>query len=174
MDNNSNNFNTNNQFINDIAKAPEKPQFLKVLCILSFVACSLLILIYACGAFCLTLSAETVNSLWDKVIASQPQLAEMDPTVFFHEVGLVCVYSLLSNIASLVGVILMWRLNKIGFFIYAVAELASNFFGAGMNFNGAETKSYGGLIFWIVVDIVFIIMYFLNLKHMNKPQNVNV
>ena len=159
--------NYNDQFANDLAPLPDRPQFLKVLCILSFVACGLFILIYSIGAMAMGISEETISGVWDKVLESQPQLESVNPVDFFHEVGKLCLYNLLTNIASLVGVILMWRLNKIGFFIYIIAELATNFMGLDMNVEGAD-KSSLSMIFSIAVDLVFIVMYALNLKYMNK------
>jgi hypothetical protein len=159
--------NYNDQFANDLAPLPDRPQFLKVLCILSFVACGLFILIYSIGSMAMGMSEDTISGVWDKVIESQPQLESVNPVEFFHEVGKLCLYNLLTNIASLVGVILMWRLNKIGFFIYIIAELATNFMGLDMNVEGAD-KSSLSMIFSIAVDLVFIVMYALNLKYMNK------
>lgn len=159
--------NYNDQFANDLAPLPDRPQFLKVLCILSFVACGLFILIYSLGSMAMGMSEETISGVWDKVIESQPQLESVNPVDFFHEVGKLCLYNLLTNIASLVGVILMWRLNKIGFVIYIIAELATNFMGLDMNVEGAD-KSSLSMIFSIAVDLVFIVMYALNLKYMNK------
>jgi hypothetical protein len=162
--------NYNDQFANDLAPLPDRPQFLKVLCILSFVACGLFILIYSIGSMAMGMSEETISGVWDKVIESQPQLESVNPVDFFHEVGKLCLYNLLTNIASLVGVILMWRLNKIGFVIYIIAELATNFMGLDMNVEGAD-KSSLSMIFSIAVDLVFIVMYALNLKYMNKTNS---
>ncbi|MDP1802380.1 MAG: hypothetical protein Q8L81_13565 [Bacteroidota bacterium] len=160
----------NNGFQNDIAPLPEKPQFLKVLCITSFVACGLMLLIYGLGSFCLAIGEETIISVWDKIIAQQPQLEEMDPIVFFNEIGKLCLYNFFANIFSLVGVIMMWRLNKIGFFIYVAAELVTNFLGLDLGVSADGGKSYGSLIFSILIDSVFIIMYAVNLKHMKGTQ----
>jgi hypothetical protein len=162
--------NYNDQFANDLAPLPDRPQFLKVLCILSFVACGLFILIYSIGSMAMGMSEDTISGVWDKVIESQPQLESVNPVDFFHEVGKLCLYNLLTNIASLVGVILMWRLNKIGFVIYIIAELATNFMGLDMNVEGAD-KSSLSMIFSIAVDLVFIVMYALNLKYMNKTNS---
>ncbi len=63
----------------------------------------------------------------------------------------------------------MWRLEKAGFFIYAIAELATNFFSLKMN--TGEESSYGGTVFFIIIDLVFIALYFMNLKHMNKNKH---
>src|SRR6478752_1017710 len=87
---------------------PERPQFLQVLCILSFIACGLLILLYSICAFCLSMNEETIASFWDKVIESNPALENVEPVEFFHHFGLVCVYCLIANVFSLIGVIMMW------------------------------------------------------------------
>jgi hypothetical protein len=156
-----------NQFVNDLAPLPEKPQFLKVLCILSFIACGLMILLSAIGTLALGIDEATITGLWDQVLQKQPQLESVDPVEFFHAVGMVCVYTLIANIVSLVGVIMMWRLNKIGFFIYVAAELVTHFFSIDVS---GEGSSYGGLIFGVFLDLVFITLYAVNLKHMKKKE----
>lgn len=154
------------------APAPERPEFLKILCILSFVACGLMILFYSIGTMCLALSEEVVTSTWDKIVESNPALAEVDPMLFFHQVGMLSLYCLIANIFSLVGVIMMWRLEKIGFFIYAIAELATNFFSLDVDM-GQESSPVGTIVM-VVLDLVFIVMYFLNLKHMNRGKNHDI
>src|SRR5688572_24757207 len=126
----------------------ERPQFLKTLCILSFIACGLMILLYGIGTMTLALSEEMVAGFWDKVLESNPQLENVEPMQFFHDFGIVCVYGIIANIFSLVGVIMMWRLEKVGFFIYAIAELVTNFFSLKMN--TVEEPSYGGTVFFII------------------------
>ena len=148
---------------------PTRPDFLKILCILSFVACGLVILICSLGTLCLTLDADAIDKFWGKVVESSPQLAEVDPIQFVHDFGMICVYTLIANIFSLIGVIMMWRLEKIGFFIYVAAELITNFFS--MDMGNKEDQSHVGLVLTVIIDLVFIVMYFLNLKHMNKKTN---
>ena len=145
---------------------PEKPDFLKIICILSFICCGFMFLIYSIGLITLFMSAELIDMVWTKVIESQPQLENMDRFKFFHDLGVSCAYNLIGNILSLIGVIMMWRLNKAGFFIYAFAELAVNFFGMDMNSSSGD-GSVSGKIFVIVIDLVFIVMYAVNLKYMN-------
>lgn len=159
-----------NQFAGEIEQQPERPQFLKVLCILSFIGCGLMILIYGLGTMCLAVNEEMIAGVWDKIVEANPQFENVNPMEFFHEFGMICVYSLIANIFSLVGVIMMWRLEKIGFFIYTIAELSTNFFSMNLDM-GEESKSYGGMILSIIIDLVFIVMYFLNLKYMNKKAN---
>jgi len=74
---------------------------------------------------------------------------------------------LASTIVSAIGVIMMWQLRKAGFIVYAISELASNFIGMGMDM-GKLDKGMGSVIFWVIIDLIFIAMYFVNLKHMKK------
>lgn len=147
-------------------QAPERPDFLKIICILSFIASGLMILVYSLGTLALGLSAGTIEEVWPKMVEGFPEFENVDGVEFFNEVGMLSVYGLLANIFSLIGVIMMWRLEKLGFYIYAVAELLVNFFSLNVN-TGEQGPQYGSLIFSIILDLVFIVMYFMNLKHMN-------
>jgi hypothetical protein len=148
---------------------PERPQTLRILCILSFIGCGLMFLLYGIGSFFISMDEATIGTFWDKAVERSPELENVDPVAFFHEFGLYCIYGLIATVFSLIGVIMMWRLEKIGFYIYAVAELATNFFS--VNMNTGQEKSYAGTIFFIIVDLVFIVLYFMQLKYMNKKNN---
>lgn len=162
------NTNIDAQFMNDIAPLPEKPQFLKVLCILSFIACGLMILGCGMGVSLLALGEDTIATAWEQVLTTQPQLENVNPVEFFHELGMYCLYALIANIISLVGVIMMWQLNKFGFFIYVIAEIGINFFRMSISLNGEEQSAMSGIISSTLIDLVFIVMYAINLKYMKK------
>jgi heme A synthase len=157
--------NTNLAFQTTDQATPERPEFLKIICILSFIASGLMLLVYSLGAMVLGLSQETIEELWPQMTASYPQFETVDGVEFFNQVGMMSVYSLIANVFSLVGVIMMWRLEKMGFYIYLLAELTINFFSLNIN-TGEEGPQYGSLIFSILIDLVFIVMYYMNLKHM--------
>lgn len=151
------------------SQTPERPDFLKILCILSFVACGLLILLCSLGTLVFALDEATIEEVWSKAIETNPQLEALDATSFLHNFGLICVYMLIATAFSLTGVIMMWRMEKMGFYIYVVAELSTHFFR--MDSGNQQETSYVGLIFGIAIDLIFIAMYFVNLKHMNKGNN---
>jgi hypothetical protein len=96
-------------------------------------------------------------------VQTDPRLVDIDPLVFMGEVSKVCLYFLVANIVSLVGVMMMWRMNKTGFFIYVAAELATNFINFGVEIPN-EQKSYMGLIFYLIIDIAFFVLYAMQLK----------
>jgi len=148
---------------------PQRPDFLKILCILSFVCCGLWILVCIIGSMVLSLDQEAIDKVWPQIAQSNPQFEEVDGVQFFHNFGMWCIYMLIANIFSLLGVIMMWRLERIGFFIYAIAELATNFFKFDMG--PQQNESLAGTILFIFIDLVFITLYFVNLKHMNKKNN---
>ena len=157
-----------NTLVNEMNGGTTRPTFLKVICIISFVMTGLSILVFAFGsAICFSIGEDAVSEVWDKVVATQPSFANMDPMTFFQEVGKLCLYNFIANIVTLVGLIMMWRLNRMGLFIYAAAELATNFTGFAVDM-GDQSSSIGSLVFYLVLDIAFITMYALNLKHMKK------
>jgi hypothetical protein len=142
----------------------QRPAFLKILCILSFIMCGLWIVIFLFGwLISMNISAESISPVWERILTQEPRLAGIDPMVFMSEVSKLCLYFLLANIVSLVGVMMMWRMNKIGFFIYVAAELATNFFSLNVEIPN-EQKSYVGLIFYLIIDIAFFVLYAMNLK----------
>jgi hypothetical protein len=154
----------NNTLTNQTEGDVQRPAFLKVLCILSFVMCGLWIIVFLFGwLISMNINSEAISQVWEKILAEEPRLADVDPMAFMAEVSKVCLFFLLANIVSLVGVMLMWRMNKMGFFIYVAAELVTNF----INFNVEipnEQKSYMGLIFYLIIDIAFFVLYAMNLK----------
>lgn len=162
------------QFDNSLINQTEetqRPQLLKVLCILSFVLCGLWIIVFLFGwLICMNSSQESIAPVWELILKQEPNLIGIDPLVFINEIGKVCLYYLLANIVSLVGVSLMWGMNRIGFFIYIAAELAANFFNINVEIPN-EQKSYLGLIFYLAIDIAIIVLYGMNLKYMKKGSN---
>jgi hypothetical protein len=156
--------------LNDIAApelmdSPPRPEMLKVLCILSFIMCGLLLIAYSIGTMFISLNPATIGEVWDKVVESNPQFADRDPVEFFHEFGMICLYGLLATVFSLIGVIMMWRMDRVGFFIYSIAELSTNLFSMS---GETESRSYGGTIFMVLLDLVFIILYFTQVKFMKR------
>jgi hypothetical protein len=165
--------NYNDGFVNDLKKEPARPQFLSVLCVLTFIWSGLVILVYALLSMCLGFSEETSTMFVEKMQESNPTIQISDPAEFCHQIGLVGLLGLVAKIGTLIGAILMWRLNKIGFFLYCIAEVSTYFFGLDINASSEEGKSYGFMIFTIIIDLIFIGMYAMNLKYMNKTQSTN-
>lgn len=158
--------NNNEITIDQIPEETKRPDMLKVLCILTFIACGLELLAFGVGTMLISMGPETIAEAWDNVLKSNPEFADVDPVQFLHDVGLYCLYAFIATIFSLIGAIMMWRLDRIGLFIYTVAELTLHFFSIEMP--QQKERSMGGLIFWVVVDVIFIILYFSQIKYFKK------
>lgn len=129
------------------AEAGKRPVFLTVLCILSFIAAGLGILGY--------ITAITAMS-----VVSSIDTTGLEGTYTGPSVGLTWAYVIvgfITTLLSLYGVIKMWKLQKVGFYIYVAAAVISVIMGiiySGFGVMGA------------VFPILFIVLYGLNLKAM--------
>ena len=127
----------------------QRPTFLTVLCILSFIAAGISILALLLGTVVAGAAQSVVNE-------AENAGAEVD-SAMGSIWGLIIVSTLLV-VASLVGVIKMWKLQKQGFYIYAGASVVNIIAGAMMG---------GFSAIGVVVAVAFIAMYGANLKHMS-------
>lgn len=123
-----------------------RPTFLTVLCILTFIgsgfsALFLLIGLVAAGAL-------------SGVLGSIPGLGDMGG---FGSGYLVIV--LVLALASLYGAIMMWKLKKMGFYLYSGANAIALFIPMIM----ASGKFS---VFGLIITALFIFLYGLNLKHL--------
>ncbi len=125
------------------AEAGKRPGFLTVLCILTFIWSGLGLL----GGLLMTIGMGSI-------MGSIPGMgAAMGGGTAYFAIGTVLAA------ASLFGAIQMWKLQKQGFFIYAGASVVGIIlpliFGLPFSAMGA------------IFPVLFIILYYLNVKHMN-------
>ena len=154
----------------------ERPAFLTVICIISFIFLGIQIfgnIIYAIFSrflnvfdpyflqYRLEIESETYNTPFNKLIPDFLSFIER----VIESAFTTAVLNLLLSIIALFGVILMWNLKKTGFFLYSTAKvliLTLPFIFLGINFI---------TIFSIVVSgifvLTFIVLYAVNLKFMN-------
>lgn len=137
---------------------PQRPVFLTVLCILSFIAAGISIIGLAIGSAAKG-AVETAGASIDysqiegmegmQEIQSQAQAAFSWPSM---------IGAIVLTLIGLFGVIKMWKLQKQGYYIYTGAAVVGMILpvvlGAGFSVFGA------------VITIAFIVMYGLNLKAM--------
>jgi FtsH-binding integral membrane protein len=121
----------------------KRPGLLTVLCILTFIGSGL-------GTLFMLLATVGMGALMESI----PGLgAAMAGGTAYFAIGTVLAA------ASLYGAIQMWKLKKMGFFIYAGASVVSIIlplvFGLPFSAMGA------------VIPVLFIVLYYLNVKHMN-------
>ena len=149
-----------------------RPQFLTVLCILSYIGSGLWALLSLVGIFAsgtimgmLGMGAASAMEQMDTTGLSQEQIDAMQSmqtagggfmAMLSSYLIIIFIVSLVLAGLSLFGVIKMWKLKKSGFWMYAIVNgiiAILGLIGGGL---------VGGLI-----GIAFIVMYGLNLKHMS-------
>ena len=146
----------------------QKPQFLKVLCILSYIGSGAWALLSLIGIFASGMIMSVfMGSAMAKVDTSSMSAEEAEAMEKISSAGggmmsmlssyivVIFIISLIFAGLSLFGVIKMGKLKKSGFWIYA-----------GVNGLLAVLGLIGGSVFTALIGIAFIIMYGLNLKHM--------
>ncbi len=157
---------------------PKRPQFLTVICVLSFVWCGLSVLL---GIWSMIRNTpENMAESIEQVRGFNPEMADkMEQQMIDMQESTYMQISPYLNfvyaIISFLGVFMMWKLNKNGFFIYLVGELVPyvGFLVAGkqmsaMMSGGGMMKEIGLImtVLMVVFDIAFFVMYGMNLKHM--------
>jgi hypothetical protein len=164
---------------------PKRPQFLTVLCILSFVGGSFFIIrnavLYArAGDIASIISTAKKNVEQDSArgidSVKRPRSKE-DRKVFgnfmnsFSDMttkkGLQenAMATIISSVITLLGALLMWRLKKIGFYIYILGTIVG--LAAPVIFFGATSNAFAAGIFSQFFGVVFIFLYALNYRSLH-------
>ncbi len=174
--------------IETIPAEKKRPAFLTVLCVLTFIGTGIMLtssLFQIKDTF-----FRTAQELIDEQQVKLAQAEAMMPGITDKMSDMILemapyripgwLIGFLGNLLTLTGAIMMWRLKKIGFFIYVFAELVPFFIsiafmhglkamtGAFSAFGSAfESLGIAILILMLIFDFAFIIMYAVNLKHMS-------
>ena len=152
---------------------PKKmPQFLKVLCILSFIGVGLAVITSIMGYFTAKSAGAMAQGFADLGTQMSEGQASGEINTAMEQVNATIKYAginaavgVIAALICLVGVIMMWKLKKTGFYIYVVGEIAPVIAGAvllGGTFFGGMAIAMS-----LIVPIAFIVMYGMNLKHMS-------
>jgi uncharacterized BrkB/YihY/UPF0761 family membrane protein len=170
---------TDNQFA--APAAPVRPQFLKVLCILTWICCGFMFISAILGI--VGQSPEKQQEKIDQMREINPETADQMEVVLNAESQsekmISAVINLIGVLLSAYGAIMMWQLKKTGFYIYIIGELVPY---AGFAMGGAQAMAAVGAMaggmgaaiagiavgIMLIFDIAFIIMYGVNLKYMKK------
>lgn len=156
-----------------------RPTFLTVLCILTFIGSGWGILsqLFALlGSSLVDSSAQieqysaAIDSIEDSgassflsglLSSSQEMLSAA--LIYAKQIALI---SLVLYLCSLFGAICMFKLRRIGFWIYAVAQVLMLF--VTPCFTGFSLLVVSGMIVGALFTILFIVMYAVNLKYMHR------
>ena len=150
----------------------QRPTFLLVLCILTFIGSgwgtlSNLFSVFTAGLTDSSMQMEHYSSMLngDSAVLSDilsSTMASLQAT-FVHAKE-IAVINLVLSVISLLGAILMFQLRRIGFYFYTAAQILMLFvlpYFAGFNF-----MVLAGMLFSAIFAVIFIVMYALNLKYM--------
>ena len=166
---------------NNSIEQPKRSQFLKVLCILSFIMCGISLLsgfwsIYQSTPEAMQKNVEQLRTVNPEMADNlENQMIDMQSNPY----NKVAPYlSLVYTLLSFLGVMMMWNLVKKGFYIYAIAEILPY---TGFVFMGKNSLSMMGppggnntviamviIVVMVVIDVVFVSLYAKNLKEMTK------
>lgn len=144
----------------------ERPTFLTVLCILSFIGVGIVVisnivaLIGGGVSKAIMESSEEVMEAMETV-EEVPVVGESVSKIV-SSASTIAAINLIAALVVLVGVFMMWSLKKTGYYIYIVGEIAPVI--ALIVLGGL----LGGFmaIFSSFIAILFIVLYGLNVKHM--------
>lgn len=150
----------------------QRPLFLTILCILSFAGIGINLIYYIYSYF--SFSQQQVSGL-DFLGAFNPMIKTMLSFVKFIKWSIIL--NIIFNLVCLLGVFLMFRLNKKGYFAYIVGELAPVVmmfigyfkFQSVIRMMPSEASTLLSLPFFVLmasIAILFVVLYGLNLKHM--------
>jgi hypothetical protein len=146
-----------------------RPTFLTVLCILSFVGIGLIM--FSGLINLLTNSGSTVLRLFQNSESPFGTIIE-NPDEFVSTTFIVNLVGFFAALVCLTGVVMMWKLKRTGFYIYAVGEIVPPIVSLALSGRAGYGNSLFaslfvvGLIISFLFAIAFIIMYAVNLKHM--------
>ncbi|MBN1597715.1 MAG: hypothetical protein JW894_05435 [Bacteroidales bacterium] len=156
----------------------KRPTFLTVVCILSFIGLGVAIMnnlfTVAFGSFTSSIEPllqDAFEEALAEVSAEEPGAVMLVEQIFeailriFEVLPIWAAITLVCSAIALAGVIMMWNLNKIGFYLYSGGKVILVFLPIIM----IGWNLLSGLMFMgaFIVAAVFITLYALNLKAMN-------
>jgi hypothetical protein len=147
----------------------ERPMFLKVLCILTFVGSGMGILAAIYGALTIETTIKTLEF-------SQGLMGGFNASFGIDYDALLEVtkkwglttqlLNLLGSALCLFGALMMWKLKKSGFYIYVLGQLLPLIASFGL-MGGLSSSGLPGLsIIAAIFPVTFVILYAVNLKHL--------
>lgn len=160
---------------------PKRSQFLTILCVLSFVMCGLKLLtsiysVYQNSPAAMQKSIEQVRQIKPEMADQmENNMIEMQNNTYLK---LSPYFEIIYTLLSFMAVLMMWNFKKNGFYLYSIVEIIpyiSLFFVSsksisipGLSASSASSIMVFGTIVMILIDLVFVYLYFRNLKEMNK------
>lgn len=148
----------------------KRPTFITVLCILSFVGIAVSLIGGIMNYFTYSALASTGDMFGGlKTDAGEDLNKAMDAMagalgMDYGKMAMSALIQALLNIPILIGVLMMWKQRKMGFWIYSIFEVGQAVLPLimGLGLVGGMMATVG-----LIFSIVFVILYGVNLKHMS-------
>lgn len=157
----------------------QRPAFLMVLCILTFVSCGWSVLSNLFSLFTVsimnsaynieqyssmmgTMEDQGVSSFLSGFLSSSIELLQV--TVKYAKE--IAIMQLVLSVISLVGAIMMFHLKRPGFYLYAAAQIIMLLVIPYLA--GFTISVVTALFFSTFFTVLFIVLYAVNLKYMNR------
>lgn len=147
----------------------KRPTMLNVICILTFIGSGWSVLSGLTSLFSGNNSEQSMQAFYSMANAN-PAMADMVNSAMefmqaiVNHATQINLTSLVLSVASLMGAILMYRLKRIGFYLYAAAQVIALF--VYPYFVGFSFITIVMFAFSAVFAALFIILYAVNLKHL--------
>jgi hypothetical protein len=156
-------------------KAPKRPVFILVLCILTFIGSGLGIVgsLFSLATAQVTAdvaskTSEQMEDLQDRLGNKSNAFTKLYSDSFSHitaaHIRTQAGLNILASLITLCGGLLMFGLRKIGFYIYIVGHVVS--IGAGIAMGPGGALGGMGIGVGIFFSLVFIVLYGVNYKHL--------
>ncbi len=152
------------------AMPAKRPTFLTVLCILSFVGVAFSLIggimnyftystLASAGSMFNNMGADGGKEMGDAMNAMADVMG-----LDYGKMAMVALIQALLNIPILIGVLMMWKQKKTGFYVYAAFEIIQPALPLimGLGLVGGIMATVG-----LIFGVVFVVLYGLNLKHMS-------
>jgi hypothetical protein len=150
-----------------ITEGPKRPQFLTVVCILTYIGVGIGIL----GSVGAWWGMRFLANMMEQHGGDLEGLPGMNDPAKIEQTMLAMKYSnvmlvsgILCSIICLVGALQMWKQKKMGFYIYLVGEIAPMI--VSLSLMGASAFIGWGIL-GVAFPATFIVLYLLNLKHLS-------
>jgi hypothetical protein len=147
----------------------KRPQFITVLCILTWIGCGIGLIASVMGYF----AVQTAGAMMDVAAASDPEAMDLASTMPGMEeamnamkyAGVSLAVGILGTILCFAGSMMMWKLKKTGFYVYVAGQIIPLVISAVL----IGASAFGGfaLVMGAIFPVLFIVLYGLNLKHMS-------
>ena len=156
--------------LNQEVRVLERPSFLTVLCILTFVGVGFSIISSFFGLFAMSMLEGVMTDLNNSV--GEGDAFSQDLGNSYRWTKIIYLLSIGGSILCLAGALFMWKLRKIGYFIYVLGQLiplTGTILSVNSTLNGMFTNfGFFSILVSMIFPVGFIIMYGLHLKYLKR------